>query len=47
MSEDRSPLDENEERGTEDEDVEAHRLIKATDEPDGPDDDVEAHVLNR
>lgn len=45
MSEDRDRLAENDEPGTEDEDVEAHRLA-ANQEPDsGDDDDVEAHRL--
>ena len=48
MSEDRDRLAENDEPGTEQEDVEAHRLHGkgASDEPtEGGDDDVEAHRM--
>lgn len=50
MSEDRDRLAENDEPGTEQEDVEAHQLKgrMANDEGgEGGDDDVEGHVLKR
>lgn len=45
MSEDRDRVAQNEDEGTENEDVEAHRLAAANDEPDSGDEDVEAHRL--
>jgi hypothetical protein len=49
MSEDRDRLAENDEPGTEQDEVEAHRLKAphANDEGTDGDDDVEGHVLKR
>lgn len=49
MSEDRDRLAENDEPGTENEDVEAHRLAAANEEPGESDDgdNVEGHILKK